>query len=198
MPTSAKVAAIDHDLILELVGSPEDRSVTLAAFAREQLADADAQNLAAFGRDVPHVTTVDGAEGVSEDNVKPDGVIVYEFKLAPDAAQWVRDQLVEHSPVGSVADRHPGLYEHSHSLEADGELVAAGAEIPIATEYVFVNTTPYAGKIERGESRQAPAGVYEGVAALAAAQFGEAVDVSFEFRATADGLRAPAIVLTAR
>ncbi len=218
MPTATKIQAVDQNWILDLVGSPVERSAALAEYAREQLAEGEAQNVEVLGRAVPYTTTGDGAEGASEDRVKPDGEIVYEFELVTEAVEWVRAQLIAHSPIGSGNDKHPGLYSQSHALFADGDQVDAGAEVPIASEYVFVNLTAYARAIERGESSQAPSGVYQGVAAMAAAQFGNSVAVSFEYRAPENGallsyaqtrtkrasaarerdLRVPAVVLTSR
>jgi hypothetical protein len=45
-----------------------------------------------------------------------------------------------------------------------------------------VNTQPYARKIERGHSKQAPNGVYETVAHLAARRFGNMARIRFGYR----------------
>ena len=46
----------------------------------------------------------------------------------------------------------------------------------------MVATVPYAWKIERGESKKAPSGVYEVVSVLAGQRFGNIGHVSFGYR----------------
>jgi hypothetical protein len=77
-------------------------------------------------------------------------------------------------------------------------------EIPEGREFVFLSSAPYAGKIEGEhkppESRQAPNGVFEAVAALAQMRFPQ-LDIGFSYRAPFGGLAAsikdaPAITIT--
>ena len=102
-----------------------------------------------------------------------------------------------------------GAYAASHKLYADG--VETDAQNPKPAErYVFLSTLPYARKIEGirkggekkpGQSKQAPDGVYEGVAALARARFGNLAWIRFTFDSTAaqaKGDRFPAIAITLR
>jgi hypothetical protein len=75
-----------------------------------------------------------------------------------------------------------------------------------AREWVFVSVAPYARRIERGWSRQAPDGVYQAVAALARRRFGSLAMVQFTYRGvsglsfpkrrSAADMRPPAIVIT--
>jgi hypothetical protein len=189
MGLTVKVEPIDRDVAVMLAEdlSPAARSATLAEFARQALADAEATNEAALSFDPPFDTFVDGSQGKSEDQVSPDGVIVYQFKLVNDIIEWVRVALEESSPIGSKRDPHPGLYQRSHELYADGSLVD-GDEVPPASEYVFLNITPYARKIEQGESPQFPDGVYEGVAAVAASKFGNIAKIEFTYRGLISGV----------
>jgi hypothetical protein len=185
MVVTVKVQPIDRDLIITLVaGTPEQRSAIFAEFARKKLAEGEEQDKQVLGQVPPHKTFVDGSEGASEDNVKPDGgIIVYEFEIVSDALIWISEQLQQHSPVGSGRDPHPGLYQRSHVLFADGNEVPMGSTIPPASEYEFVNIVPYAVKIEHGSSPQFPDGVYEAVAALARARFGNSAKIEFNYRA---------------
>lgn len=199
---------LDFQVLIAEEFSTAARSARLADFAREQLADAQAVNRSALGFVPPHVTVVDGLAGASEDRVRPDGVIVYSFELLGDLFGWILGQLRAHAPVRS------GAFRDSLQLFADGVLVDPGAgEIPPAKEYVFLSPLPYARKIEgsgaRGpESRQAPDGVFEAVAALAAQRFGNQAQIRFSFRAPlgdrlisgkpGNDLRVPAIVVTLR
>jgi hypothetical protein len=215
-----KVQPIDRNLVVRLTGTDETRSAMIAEFAREKLAEGEQINSQVLGRVPAHETFVDGRLGASEDSVRPDGVIVYEFELTADALGWIATQLLANSPVGSGHDSHPGLYQRSHALYADGVEVDPDGEIPNASEYVFLNSVPYSRKIEAGESRQAPDGVYEGIAAMAQSRFGNSLKISFTYRAPENGqilnyvpikrapdrhraaherdLRQPAIVVTVR
>lgn len=198
---------LDFELLIRDEFSPAARSRALASFAREQLGAAEETNRAALGFVPPHTTVVDGAAGVAEDHVRPDGVIVYGFELLGDLFAWVAEQLRAHAPVLS------GRFRDSFELFADGVLVDAAGEIPSAREYVFLSPLAYSRKIEGSsgrppESRMAPDGVFEAVAALAAHRFGNQALIRFTFRAPLGGvlvagkagndLRVPAIVITLR
>jgi N-methylhydantoinase B/oxoprolinase/acetone carboxylase alpha subunit len=182
MAVTVKVDPIDRDVAVMLAEdlSPAARSATLAEFAREALSDAEDQNKAALGVVPPFDTFVDGSQGKSEDQVQPDGVIVYTFKLVGDVLSFVDQQLIAHSPVKT------GRYARSHVLYADG--TETDPDNPAAaSEYVFLNLQPYARKIEKGLSPAAPEGVYEGVATLAAGRFGNIAKISFTYRSPAGG-----------
>lgn len=172
------VEPIDKDIaiILDEELSPKAQSQTLADFARQCLAEAQATNEAALGYLPPFVLYVDGVRAGSEDRVRPDGAITYEFQLIGDVLEFIDQQLIAHSPVLT------GRYQRSHVLYADGSETDP-ANPAQATEYVFLNTQPYARKIEKGLSPAAPDGVYEGVATQAAARFGNMAKVSFAYRA---------------
>lgn len=165
----------DLDVMINDALGPEARSAILADFARAQIAEASAVNAVALGRESPRDTFVDGREGAPLESVKPEGTIVTVFDLMDDLFAWIADMLVRHSPALT------GRYAASHLLFADGVEVAGGIP-PAASEYVFTNTQPYARKIERGQSTQAPDGVYEAVAAMAKRRFGNVASISFSFR----------------
>ena len=165
--------------------SPRQRSLELARFARDGIDQADAQNAAAVGHLMPHTEIVDGREGAPLNSVRPDGVIIAEWTMFDEMFRWISEQLEKHSPVGTSSDTrpgHPGLYRASHVFLADAQQVFPGEAIPAADEYVFVNTVPYARKIERGLSSQAPDGVYETVAVLASRRWGNLARVRFSYR----------------
>jgi hypothetical protein len=188
MPTvTTRIQPIDRDLVIRLTGTPQERSALHAQFAREKLAEAEEVDRQIIGAVPSHQTFVDGSSGVSEDRVRPDGgVIVYEFELVSGVLAWISDTLETHSPVGAGHDPHPGRYKHSHVMLADGAL-ADPSNPPPAEEYVFVNSEPYARKIERGASQQFPDGVYQAVAALARARFGNSAKITFDYRSIAGG-----------
>jgi hypothetical protein len=179
MVVRTKIDPIDRDIALMLDEelSPAAQSAALAQYAREQFAEAAAVNTAALGHAPEHETFVDGARTEQLDRVRPDGAIVFEFELLDEMFGWIDLQLITHSPVKS------GRYQRSHVLLADGEVVDPDGSMPDAREYVYINTQPYARKIEAGRSRQAPDGVYQAVAALAARRFGNLARISFGYRA---------------
>jgi len=174
-----RVDAIDLELraIADEELSPEAQSAQVAAFAREQLAEAQEVNRQALGRVPDHVTIVDGRRDAPINAVKPDGVIVFAFELLDDLFSWIAEQLVRHAPVLT------GAYRESFVFLADGVPVPAGAIAPAAEEYVFLSPLPYARKIERGLSAQAPDGVFQVVADLAKRRFGNMAHVRFSYRA---------------
>lgn len=181
----ARLRSVGQSLEL-LVRSDLSRSARqqlIADAARKGLTEAQAQNRRVLGRVPPHEQFVDGRAGAPLQSVDPDqGRIAFVFTLLDDLLGWVDLQLIKHSPVLT------GAYRRGHVLLADGEPVDPSADVlPQAREYVYVNTLPYARKIERGQSDQAPEGVYEVVATLAAGRFGNLASVKFSYRSLTGG-----------
>jgi hypothetical protein len=157
--------------------SPRARQLLMAEKAREVLSKAKADNKQAVGREVPYDQFVDGREGAPLESINPKGgVIAFRFHLIGDVLKYIGEQLEMHSPVLT------GRYKRSHILLADGVEVDPDAEFPPAETYAFVNTTPYARKIERGLSKQAADGVYEVVADLARRRYGNMATIKFTYR----------------
>ena len=183
MPVTTRVEPIDKDidLIFREDLSPAARSATLAEFARETLASAEETNAAALGHVPPHTTSVDGREGAAEESVRPDGEIAYEFNILEDLFAWIGEQLVTHSP------RKTGRFADSFLFFADGVEIPWDQPAPPAERYTFINVQPYARKIERGESPQAPDGVFQSVATLASRRFCNVARVSFSYEALLGG-----------
>lgn len=171
----------DIDVMLAEVLSPAAQSQALADVAREALAEGERQNAQALGFVPDHETFVDGRAGAAFETVKPDGTIIIEFDLLEELFVWIAEQLVKHSPFRS------GRFAASHAFFADGIEVDPMGTVPPAETYVFVNTQPYARKIERGQSPQAPDGVFEAVAALASRRFGNLARIWFTYEAPLTG-----------
>lgn len=204
----AKVESVERDIALIFAEelSPKARSKTLAQFAADALRETDEINRNVLGRIPRRHTFVDGREGDALDTVKPDGLIVAEYELITDVLVWIGGQLTSHPP----SPLRSGRYIRGQTLFADGTEIPIGDEIPDAQEYVFINVEPYARKIERGESPQAPEGVFEVTALRAQARFGNVARIRFEYRTAIGGviiggrlgnsseLRNPAIVVTGR
>jgi hypothetical protein len=121
---------------------------------------------------------VDGIAGGAEARVKPTGEIVYTFDLAQDMFAWIAAELSAFAPVLT------GRFSRSFAF-FDSVLADLDHEIPEGREFVFMSIEPYAGKVEgehkRPESPQAPNGVFEAVAALAALRYPLA-DIAFSYR----------------
>lgn len=182
---TAKLDPIARDLRVALDDwlGPDARAQALADQARAVLAETDARNAAALGQDVAHETFVDGVKTEALDRVRADGVIVRVYDAMPLVLMQIGALLWQHSPVKS------GRYQQSHRLLADGDEIARvreGWTLPAlprgVREFVFVPTVPYARRIERGWSKQAPDGVYQVIAAMAKQNFGRLAKISFGYR----------------
>jgi hypothetical protein len=170
---------LDLTALFEEDLSPAAQSAALAQFARKQLAEAAKVNADALGFTPPHTTLVDGVAGAAEERVKPNGEIVYTFDLAQDMFAWIAAELSAFAPVLT------GRFSRSFEFFVDGVRTDLDHEIPQGREFVFMSIEPYAGKVEgehkRPESPQAPNGVFEAVAALAALRYPLA-DIAFAYR----------------
>jgi hypothetical protein len=194
MGISSRIETLDRDIafILSEDLSPEAQSHALARFARREIHAAQDQNAAAMGLRPDYEVTVDGRRHAPIEDVRPDGTVVAEFDLLLDLFTWIGAQLVINSP------RLSGRYAESHVFFVDGNETQLSGIVPAGSEYAFVNVQPYARKIERGLSSQAPDGVYQAVAAVAARRFGNVARIRFSYRSLTGGKadRAPAIVIT--
>lgn len=180
--------------------NPKVVSAAIAGAAREALSEALEINTRAIGYAPHYDTFVDGVQGASLDSVRR--VIVFDFDLINEAVDWIHNRLKAISPVLT------GEYQRKHLLYADGREVPPDTLPPPALEYVFLNEVPYARKIERGLSKQAPEGVYQVVAAEAQSRFSKLARIRFSYRefALAQGAnsrarrdsRQPAIIISLR
>jgi hypothetical protein len=195
LQTRVQPISRELELLMKEDLGPKGRSAMLAAFAAEAIEEAKTANKQVLGAVPPYDVFVDGQEGAPLASVKPDGVIRAEFQLVNEALAWIYEQLETHSP------RLTGHYASSHVLFADGQEVSV-TNPPPAQEYTFVNTTPYARKIEGTKTRppsspQAPDGVYQAVAVLAR-KFSNVAKVSFTYVTVVGGERNPAITVRLR
>lgn len=183
----------DIDLIFAEEFSGAAISKKIASVAREELAKGIETNTAVLGRAPSYEQFVDGRKGGDLDSVKPDGRIVFQFDLVREAVIWIDAQLDAHAPVKT------GKYQHSRRLFVDGVETAETAPIPFEmSEIMFIPLAEYARPIEKGESRQAPDGVYQVVAAMARSRWGRIAKISLQWRKVTDlPYPQPAIVLTA-
>jgi hypothetical protein len=155
----------------------EEQTRLFAEFAQGLIDDAKARNAAALGDVPPYTVSVDGRLGAPLTSAQPNhpiGVFV-EFELVFEVVQWCVEMLKTHSPVKS------GRYQRSHVVLVDGVAIDGDVVPPSAQRITIVNTQPYARKIERGQSSQAPTGVYQVVATMASAKFSNVARIAFGY-----------------
>lgn len=185
----------------EILG-PQQYSDTIRQLLQEEVAAADRINQR-FGATIYPIgksVTVNNVRAGGFEGVLPGSTVIVEWQLVGPALTWIAQALRERSPVAS------GAYRGNHLLLADGAPASPGSAPP-AKEYVFINTEPYARKIEIGITHSGRAfevrvenRIYQRTAADAARQF-PGVSVAFEFREAAgaagarDGLVYPAIIV---
>lgn len=190
MPVKAvKIEPIEQFLSITLDGelSPQARSDAVAGFANQRLGEALEANRGAVGSETAYEQYVDGHRGAPLRSVNPDkGVIVFEFELLQDVLGWIMATLVERSP------RRSGKYRNSHRLFADGREIALTKDVSPSVEYSFVNTVPYARKLELGRTESGrdflvsvPNYIYLRTAREARARFSNIARISFTFRGIA-------------
>lgn len=181
---------INRDIALFLDSlSDQQAGREFGRMAAGHIADANATNTRVLGREAPHTTYIDGRSGAALATATLRSVIFTEWELILETLAWIADQLEMHSPVKT------GRYKKSHILLADGVEIDPHTDVLAATEYTFTNVQPYARKLERGLSSQAPDGVYQVVAALARRRLGKIARVTFSYRSVVGGERNPAIIV---
>lgn len=185
------------------------RSAKLAAFARDGVA-----KLIAEGKAAPtYRRFVDGREGAQESDVKPDGVIQYEFSYIAEAVLFALAFLQARSPVRS------GRFRESFVVAVDGRPIPARQfqprSVPLAAEVIIYNLQPYSRKIDvqtaggRRLKFSTPAGLFDDCARALRRRFGNTVvgkrlySVSFPGQYTlrrgekkGQRVNSPAIVIT--
>jgi hypothetical protein len=186
MPVRARIDPVERVTEAQIRADLQlpDQKKAAADFVRAGIAEADSTNQRILGRVPPRTITVDGRKGAALETVNPNGGnVVVEYEIFVDVLRQIANLLLERSPVRS------GKYRRGHTLFADGREVPIGGEIPLADEYVFINTVPYARKIEVGKTKagrafviQVPNRIYERTAKDAKSRFGNSADISFGYR----------------
>lgn len=177
------VFARDISLRIERTLSREAQQKVVAKAARGILKDAQEQNARVLGQVPPHEHWVDRQPQAPFETVNPDGGnITIQFQLVNEVVDWIYARLVEASPVLT------GDYRNSHRLFADGAEMTEPDPTLQARRWEIVSNLPYARKIERGLSDQAPDGVYEVTAALARQRFGNVAEIKFTWVGIIEGM----------
>ncbi len=182
MSITARVQTMDRDveLLIDETLTPQAFSKQFGQAAREIIRKQDDINDARLGRDVHYETFVDGAVGRPLEEAKR--IVVAEWDLLEGAFQSIHAMLIDQAPVLT------GAYARSITLFADDTPIPTGEmpDYPVR-EFYFAATVPYARKIERGLSSQAPEGVFEAVAAVAKKRFSNMARIRFGFRSIMGG-----------
>jgi hypothetical protein len=168
--------AREFEVMIDEIASPPARAQRLAEAAQAEIDRANEINRAALGGDPRYEVTVDGRRGAPVTTVKAGGMVFAEWSFMREVLEYIGAQLVLSSPVRS------GRYSQSHILLIDGNEHSGGEPPETFDNAIFASVVPYARKIERGLSRQAPEGVYEVVAAMARRRFGNVAKVQFSYR----------------
>lgn len=163
--------------------SREQQGKAIAAFVKQGIDEADQTNRRVLGRVPPRTVTVDGRQGAALESVNPDGGnIIIEWELIGEVLIWIAKTLEERSPVIS------GAYKKGHTLYADGTPTDVNGMVPPAEVYTFINTVPYARKIEVGKTKsgrdfviQVPNRIYERTARDAKSRFGKTAEITSSF-----------------
>ncbi len=183
----ARAARERIDTVWDEAIEPDIRKYT-ATVARQALAE---EQLRGFDERPRRI--VDRRYDAPLDSVRPFGVI--EFIARGDIAEllrWIWAALVKRSPVLT------GRYKRSHLVMINGVSVGPDPEAVIAKykpgdRIQIVNTMPYAKKIEgrsktktggaavRGQSKQAPNGVYRAVYGAAKRRYGKVAFIDFSY-----------------
>lgn len=166
-------------LITDNALSPKAQSAAVAAFARQKLREAQAQNRRVLKREPAYRQFVDNVEGRPLEQVRPDGRIVFTFEIGGDLVGFILAELQRVSPVDS------GDYRKSHMVFADGRQVEPGANLAGAEEIVLLSPLPYSRKIELGLMKMKLDGtseVYQQATRAARRRFGNIAIINFEFR----------------
>lgn len=130
------------------------------------------------------VRTVDGVRGAREEQVKPDGTIIYVYARLDEVVQAALELLFELSPVLS------GDYRMNHRLFVDGVETRNLAGWDGQGEILISNSMPYSRKIELGKMTMRVPGtdhVYEQAEFDLKQRFGNQARIRFTYRGQAGG-----------
>lgn len=110
--------------------------------------------------------------------------IIYRYQNMPEIVAFALETLKALSPVGSGADKHPGLYRDSHLVFIDGHVVKDVSGWRPGQQINISNPVPYARKIEGGPGKPSfsvPNHVYENAEPIVSGRYGNSVNVKFVF-----------------
>ena len=141
------------------------RRAILKDAAETAFAEHRAHNRAIVGYDLPETIETDGVVGRAPEEMRVGGHASLTSGEPNDWLPWIVAELAAVSPRGrSNAKPEAERYAGSHVVIVDGELAPPPYFLPpVWRRVVVASLSPYARKIERGQSGQRPDGVYEAV-----------------------------------
>lgn len=184
----ARDPVFDRDLKLMLQGAEAEVQKRFVAYIDGALEQAKRDSRPA-GWD----QWIDGKEGAAIETVAPFGTAVFEFRYLPEILPFALAILYANSPVDDRWDSDEIVFREYRLLFVDGALHSSVSELakpadfawtlakPKGTEYLITDDEPYAGKLERGFSDQAPHGVYKISCDTVRRKYGNFVTVHFEW-----------------
>lgn len=159
-----------------------------AAFARASLADAIKTGVGSAA----YTRFVNGRAGLTEDQVRLPGPIVYEFSWLEEVIAFAVTFLRTRYPVrgsggGPGFPGKHGHYADTHLVMIGGKRWAGGPILPTA-EVTVVNTQPYARKVQVGAHGFALSrGIYEDARQATLRKFRGLIEVQLRFIALSPG-----------
>ena len=173
-------SAVETEILADLrnfATGPEAQKA-FAEFAAEKIKEVQ-------DRDQPSSTevSVNGNQGAALSTVTVPGAVRAEFSYLREVVAEIFNMLIQTSPYAPkpASAAIQDLYKDEHLIFVDGVQTDDITNLHADAEVIFVNTLPYARKIERGLSLEAPNGVYEMVARLMKRKYGQAVDIQFNW-----------------
>lgn len=130
------------------------------------------------------VRFVDGQLGAREEQVRPDGRIVYQYSRIEEVVEFALATLRQISPVLT------GRYKDAHEVFLNGKPVADVKEYRAGDDLMITNLQPYARKIEVGKMVMRVAGtskVYQQARRLIMNRYGNSASIEFTYRANIAG-----------
>lgn len=196
-------AAFDRSVALALQGAEAEVQRLFVAEIHQQL-----DRVYAESSPGGHTQWMDGRKGAAIETVKADGVAHFEFRYIPEVIAFAGEVLFVNSPV----DEHPkadnivfrverlvfvnGVYDDVLISGADADDFKNLLAHPRGAEFTITDDEPYAGRLERGFSKQAPNGVYSIACDTVRRRYGELVTVEFRWRKIAGAAGfAPSMVI---
>lgn len=128
---------------------------------------------------------VDGSEGRIEEQVKPAGVIVYQYPRIEEVVQFALETLFDLSPVLT------GAYRSAHVVFIENSPTANLKDWKSGQEITITNPLPYARKIEVGNMTMRVPGtsrVYQQAKQLVQRRWGNVARIQFTYRAIIGGM----------
>lgn len=168
----ASFRAFRQEITVKTAGlSPENISALLAQTAKDALAEAVRDGSASSN----YRRYVNGREGVSENQVKAPGPIVYVFDYLDEVVDAALKMLRKLSPVDS------GAYARGHFASVNGRRIEPEG-IPPGAEVIITNLQPYSRKIETGAMKmRVPPGIYEGARQALFRQYRQLVNIEVKY-----------------